>query len=66
MEIKLLHHTKDYHKLVECVARVCYDSYSKDAPNSHNFIKAIMAKGHISVASVGNMVLNLMRMAKKN
>lgn len=59
MEIKLLHHTKDYHKLVECVARVCYQSYEKDAPNSHNFIKAIMAKGHISVASVGNLVFEV-------
>lgn len=56
MKLKLLHYTKDYHKLVETVARVCYQSYSKDDEKSHNFIKAIMAKGHISVASVGNMV----------
>ena len=59
MELKLISHTKNYHKLVESVARVCYQSYSKDAPNSHNFIKAIMAKGHISVASVGNMVFEI-------
>lgn len=59
MKLKLISATKDYHKLVECVARVCYQSYEKDAPNSHNFIKAIMAKGHISIASVGNMVFEV-------
>lgn len=56
MQVKLIHHTPNYHKLVETVARVCYQSYNKDDEKSHNFIKAIMAKGHISVASVGNMV----------
>lgn len=61
MKLKLLHATPEYHKLVECVARVCYQSYEKDAPNSHNFIKAIMAKGHISVASVGNIVFEIDR-----
>lgn len=59
MQVKLLYHTPNYHKLVETVARVCYQSYEKDAPNSHNFIKAIMAKGHISVASVGNLVFEV-------
>ncbi|MFS0878057.1 FAD-dependent thymidylate synthase [Solibacillus isronensis] len=63
MKIKLIHATMDYHKLVESVARVCYQSYEKDAPNSHNFIKAIMAKGHISVASVGNMVFEVSKFA---
>lgn len=61
MKVKLLHATPGYHKLVETVARVCYQSYTKDAPNSHNFIKAIMAKGHISIASVGNMVFEVDR-----
>ncbi|MFY0744775.1 FAD-dependent thymidylate synthase [Solibacillus silvestris] len=63
MKLKLLHATPGYHKLVETVARVCYQSYEKDAPNSHNFIKAIMSKGHISVASVGGMVFEVDRQA---
>lgn len=63
MKVILLHATPGYHKLVETVARVCYQSYEKDAPNSHNFIKAIMAKGHISIASVGGMVFEVDREA---
>lgn len=59
MELKLINHTKDYHKLVEHTARVCYQSYEKNAPSSHKFIKAIMAKGHISIASVGGMVFEI-------
>lgn len=59
MDVKLIYSTKDYHKLVETVARVCYQSYHKDDVNSHNFIKAIMSKGHISIASVGNMVFSV-------
>lgn len=66
MKLKLLHATPGYHKLVETVARVCYQSYSKDAPTSHNFIKAIMSKGHISVASVGGMVFEVDRTAFKD
>jgi len=38
---------------------VCYQSYHKDDEKSHNFIKAIMSKGHISVSSVGNMVFEV-------
>lgn len=52
----MIYHTPNYHKLVETVARVCYQSYHKEG---HNFLKAIMAKGHISVASVGNMVFKI-------
>lgn len=59
MKVGLIHYTEDYHKLVETVARVCYQSYHKDDEKSHNFIKAIMAKGHISVASVGNIVFGV-------
>lgn len=59
MKVGLIHYTEDYHKLAETVARVCYQSYHKDADNSHNFIKAIMAKGHISIASVGNIVFGV-------
>lgn len=59
MKVELIYHTSQYHKLVETVARVCYQSYHKDDEKSHNFIKAIMAKGHISVASIGNMVFEV-------
>lgn len=59
MKIELIYATPQYHKLVETTARICYQSYEKDAPNSHNFIKAIMSKGHISIASVGNMVFQV-------
>lgn len=59
MKVGLIHHTVDYHKLCETVARVCYQSYHKDAEDSHNFIKAIMAKGHISIASTGNLVFGV-------
>ncbi|MFS1518645.1 FAD-dependent thymidylate synthase [Bacillus sp. SCS-151] len=56
MELKLLYNTKDYHKLVECVARVCYQSQNKINKESHKMIKSIMKKGHLSIASVGNIV----------
>lgn len=59
MKVGLIHYTEDYHKLCETVARVCYQSYHKDDEKSHNFIKAIMAKGHISIASVGNLVFGV-------
>lgn len=59
MKVGLIHYTEDYHKLCETVARVCYQSYHKDDEKSHNFIKAIMAKGHISIASTGNMVFGI-------
>lgn len=56
MDIKLLHHTPDYSKLVEMVARVCYQSYGKVNEESQKMIKSIMKKGHLSIASVGNIV----------
>lgn len=59
MRVGLIHYSEDYHKLCETVARVCYQSYHKDDEKSHNFIKAIMAKGHISIASVGNIVFGV-------
>ena len=59
MKVKLIYSTQNYHKLVETTARVCYQSFHKDDEKSHNFIKAIMSKGHISVASVGNMVFEV-------
>lgn len=59
MKVKLIYSTPNYHKLVETTARVCYQSWHKDDEKSHNFIKAIMSNGHISVASVGNMVFEV-------
>ena len=59
MNVKLIYHTKDYHKLVESVMRICYQSYDKENENSHKSVRAIMAKGHLSIASVGNMVFEL-------
>lgn len=59
MKVGLIHHTEDYHKLCEMTARECYQSYSKLSETSENFIKGIMAKGHISVASTGNLVFGI-------
>ncbi|MCP8973146.1 FAD-dependent thymidylate synthase [Bacillus licheniformis] len=59
MKVGLIHHTEDYHKLVEMTARECYQSYQKLNDESHNFIKGIMAAGHISVASTGNIVFGI-------
>lgn len=59
MQIEFLHHTKDLHKLVESVARVCYQSYNKVNDTSHTMLKGIMSKGHLSVASVGNLVFGV-------
>lgn len=59
MKIGLIHYTPDYHKLVEMTARECYQSYHKLSDTSEGFIKAIMAKGHISIASVGNIVFGV-------
>ena len=59
MNIQLIYHTPAYHKLVETVARVCYQSFEKESRTSHLFIRAIMAKGHLSVASVGNLVFSV-------
>ena len=59
MKVGLIYSTPDYHKLVEMTARECYQSYSKLSDTSESFIKGIMAKGHISVASVGNIVFGV-------
>jgi len=59
MSVKLIYHTKDYHKLVESVMRICYQSYDKENECSHKSVRAIMAKGHLSIASVGNIVFEL-------
>lgn len=59
MKVGLIHYTEDYHKLVEMTARECYQSYHKLDEDSHNFIKGIMAKGHISIASTGNLVFGV-------
>jgi hypothetical protein len=59
MKIDLLYSTPHYHKLVESVARVCYQSYNKLSPTSHEMLKGIMGKGHLSVASVGNIVYGI-------
>ncbi len=55
----LLYYTEDYPKLVEMVARQCYQSFGKVSDTSHSFIRSIMSKGHLSVASVGNIVFGL-------
>ena len=59
MKVGLMHYTEDYPKLVEHTARACYQSYNKVTDSSEKFIKGIMAKGHISVASVGNIVFGV-------
>lgn len=59
MQVKLIYNTPSYHKLVEAVARNCYQSYDKVGDDSHRFIKSIMKKGHLSIASVGNIVFKL-------
>lgn len=55
----LLYYTKDIHKLIESTARVCYQSYDKLNEDSHKMLRGIMGKGHLSVASVGNMVFTI-------
>lgn len=55
----LIYYTHDYHKLVEVVARQCYQSFEKVDNNSHKFIRSIMSKGHLSVATAGNIVFGL-------
>jgi len=59
MNVKLIYHTKDYHKLCEKTARLCYQSEDKITDSSHRFLRGIMQAGHVSVASVGNMVFEL-------
>lgn len=59
MKVGLIHNTEDYHKLVEMTARECYQSYHKLGEDSHSFIKGIMAAGHISIASTGNIVYGI-------
>lgn len=59
MKVGLIHYTEDYHKLVEYTARQCYQSWHKLGDNSENFIKGIMAAGHISIASTGNIVFGI-------
>lgn len=59
MLVKLIYHTPDYHKLVEVTARECYQSYDKINESSHNFIRGILDKGHVSISSVGNMVFSI-------
>lgn len=57
--VDLLYYTEQYPKLVEMVARQCYQSFDKVSETSHSFIRSIMSKGHLSVASVGNMVFGV-------
>lgn len=59
MEIKLLYYTPQYPKLVETVMRICYQSYDKETESSHNSVRSIMSKGHLSIASVGNLVFEV-------
>lgn len=59
MEVKLLYYTKDYHKLCETTARQCYNSFHKLALDSHRMLKGILATGHVSVTSVGNIVFGI-------
>ena len=61
MNVKLIYSTPNYHKLVESVMRICYQSYDKENENSHKSVRAIMAKGHLSIASVGNIVFEIER-----
>lgn len=60
LRVKLLHYTPNYHKLVEVISRVCYQSYDKCSPESHKFLRGIMGKGHLSVASSGNIVFGIL------
>jgi thymidylate synthase ThyX len=57
--VDLLYFTEQYPKLVEMVARQCYQSFDKVSETSHSFIRSIMSKGHLSVASVGNIVFGV-------
>lgn len=59
MKVGLIHVTEDYHKLVEFGARECYQSWHKLSDTSESMVKAIMKKGHISVASTGNIVFGV-------
>lgn len=59
MKVEMLHVTPEYHKLVESVARVCYQSYHRVNEESHKMLRGIMGKGHLSVASVGNIVFGI-------
>ena len=59
MNVKLIYSTPNYHKLVESVMRICYQSYDKENEKSHKSVRAIMAKGHLSIASVGNIVFEI-------
>lgn len=59
MKVGLIHHTEDYHKLIEMTARECYQSYNKLSEESHTFIKEIMETGHNSIASTGNIVFGI-------
>lgn len=56
MELELIYITKDYDKLIELVARNCYQSFDKMSDKSSDMIANIMKKGHLSIASVGNIV----------
>lgn len=56
MKLDLIYITKDYDKLIELVARNCYQSFDKMSNNSSDMIANIMKKGHLSIASVGNIV----------
>lgn len=57
MNVELLYSTPQYHKLVEYAARRCYDSFGRCGLESHEFIRGIMKKGHLSIAGHGNIVL---------
>lgn len=57
--IKIIYHTPSYHKLCEKTARLCYQSEDKITGSSHRFLRGIMQAGHVSVASVGNMVFEI-------
>ncbi len=59
MNVEMIYHTPDYHKLVETVARVCYQSYHKETDSSHSSMRGYLEKGHLSIASVGNMVFEV-------
>lgn len=54
--MKLMYHTPLYPKLVEAIARLCYQSYHKMHETSERMVRGIMKKGHLSVAGVGNIV----------
>lgn len=63
MKVEMIYHTPAYHKLVEALARLCYQSYGKLSPTSHTMVKSIMNKGHLSIASAGNMVFSVHQFA---